>query len=55
MVVKFPAIKGTSGLFHSLPQRSQKKLNEKPPSPEWSVIFLVSGGLNAAPPYSFDE
>jgi hypothetical protein len=34
-----------SGLLHSLPQMSQKKLNEKHFSFEWSVERRVSGLL----------
>jgi hypothetical protein len=40
-----PVSNGTSGLLHSLPQMSQKKLKEKPFSSEWSVVFRVSGLL----------
>nr|AGS51743.1 hypothetical protein [uncultured bacterium contig00037] len=36
-----PPENGFTGLIHSLPQMSQKKLNEKPLSVELSQVFLV--------------
>nr|AGS51733.1 hypothetical protein [uncultured bacterium contig00037] len=37
-----PPEKGFTGLVHSFPQMSQKKLNEKPFPVEWSTVNLVS-------------
>jgi fatty acid desaturase len=44
-MVRPPVSNGTAGAFHSLPQRSQKKLKTKAFSSEWSIVFRVSGLL----------